>query len=81
MNNVYRLFPDSLSTDVVRCTAQLAAHARRGRVKGIAFIAYVDGYGFIANAAGQALEDPTHTRGMLLALDDKLALRVSGQSL
>jgi len=81
MSNVYTLFPDSLSTEVVKCTAQLAAHARRGRVMGIAFVAYVEGHGFIANAAGAALEDPTNTRGMLNALDDKLAMRVTGQSL
>lgn len=79
--SVYTLWPDQLSTEVVKCTAQLAAHARRGRVTGIAFVAYVDGYGYIANAAGTAIADPTNTRGMLSALDDKLALRVSGQTL
>lgn len=78
MSNVYTLRPDTLSTETVKCTAQLAAFSRRGRVKGIAFIAYVEDYGFIANATGEAIENPTLTRGMLRALDDKLARHVGG---
>lgn len=81
MSNVYTLWPDRLSNDVTKCLGQLHAQARRGRVTGIAFVAYVDGYGFIANAAGDAMRDPTNTRGMLLALDGKLAVHVTGQHL
>lgn len=78
MSNVYYLRPDNLSPDVVKCLAEMHAQAKRGRLSGIAFIAYVEDYGFIANAAGKAFEDPTLTRGMLNALDDKLALRIQG---
>lgn len=81
MSNVYTLRPDDLSHDTVKCLSQLLTQARRGVVKGVGFVAYVDGYGFIANAAGQALADPNNTRGMLRALDDKLAPYVTGQTL
>lgn len=81
MSNIYHLRPDSLPTDVQECLAILHAQARRGVVSGIAFVAYVEGYGYIANAAGKAYDDPTYTRGMLGALDDKLALRMDGGGL
>lgn len=79
--SVYVLWPDSLPTDVMKCTAQLAAYARKGRITGIAFVAYVDGAGFIANAAGDALTDAVTTRGMVASLSDKLAGRVTGNVL
>ncbi len=78
MTSVYTLRPDDLSPDTVKCLAQLHTQAKRGVVIGFAFVAYVEGYGFIANAAGHALADPTNTRGMLNALDDKLATKVTG---
>lgn len=81
MKNVYTLWPDELPNETVKCLTQLTAEARRGRVTGIAFVAYVEGYGYIANAAGDAYENPTMTRGMLRALDDKLAPRISGGTL
>ena len=73
MSNVYRLRPDNLPTEIVACLEELCAQAKRGNVSGIAFVAFVEGYGFVANAAGTAFSDPTYTRGMLCALDDKLA--------
>lgn len=79
--NIYTLHPDDLPTDTVKCLATLTAHARRGRVKGVAFIAYIDGYGFIANAAGEAYENPTLTLGMLNALRAKLERRFDGGKL
>jgi hypothetical protein len=81
MSNIYTLRPDNLSQDTVKCLAQLHTQAKRGLVVGFAFVAYVDGYGFIANAAGQALKDPNNTRGMIKALDDKLAPYVTGHTL
>lgn len=78
MNNIYTLRPDELPTETVKCLSTLAAQARRGTVRGLAFIAYIEGYGFIANAAGEALDNPHLTRGMLKALDDKLAAHIEG---
>lgn len=79
--NIYVLRPDELPTDTVKCLAALTAQARRGVIRGVAFVAYIDGHGFIANAAGDAYDHPTLTRGMLNALDDKLALRIDGGKL
>lgn len=78
MSNVYLLRPDDLPTDTVKCLAALTAQARRGAVTGVAFVAYIEGHGFIANSAGDAYANPSLTRGMLNALDDKLALRIDG---
>ncbi len=81
MSNVYTLRPDNLSQETVKCLAQLHTQAKRGLVTGLGFVAYIEGYGFIANACGDALADPNNTRGMLRALDDKLAPYVTGQNL
>ena len=77
MTNIYRLRPDNLPTEIIACLNALCVQAKLGKVSGIAFVAFVEDYGFVANAAGRAFEDPTHTRGMLLALDDKLAAHES----
>lgn len=82
MSNVYYLQPDSLPTnDVTKCLSVLTAQARRRRVTGIAFVAYIEGHGFIANAAGDAYDDPTNTLGMLRALERKLDMKVTGGTL
>lgn len=81
MTNVYHLRPDELPTETVKCLAELLTHARRKRVKGIAFVAYIEDHGFIANAAGAAYEDPTNSIGMLFSLAMKLHLRVDGGNL
>lgn len=82
MSNIYQLRPDDLPTDdVTRCLSVLAAQARRKVVTGIAFVAYVKDYGFIANATGDAYNDPNNTLGMLRALERKLDLKVSGETL
>ena len=76
MSNIYRVRPDNISTDIVLCLSQLHTQALRGTLTGIAYVAYIEEHSFIANAAGAALDDPTHTRGMLSALDDKLARHI-----
>jgi hypothetical protein len=72
------LVPDTISNDTVECLQQLLRHARRGEVVGLGFVAVLKRRHYIANTAGQAHADPTLTRGMLMALDDKLAQRISG---
>lgn len=76
MSNIYRVRPDNISTDIVLCLSQLHAQALRGTLTGIAYVAYIEDHSYIANAAGSAIDDPTHTRGMLSVLDDKLARHV-----
>ena len=79
--NVHRLVPDSLPCEVEACCAALHANAKQKKLTGIAFVAYIEGHGYIANSAGDAYDNPTLTRGMLLALMDKLALRIDGGNL
>ena len=82
MSNVYRLKPDDIPNDsTVNCLTQLLTLAKRGKCKGVAFVAYLPEYEYIANSAGEAYADPNLTRGMLLALSDKLALRINGGNL
>lgn len=78
MGKVLYLIPDDVPNDTVQCLAELLRQAKKGVVTGLAFVAYLDGRGYIVNSAGQAHEDPTRTRGMLRALDDKLAVRING---
>lgn len=81
MSNVFVLKPDDLPNETVKCLGRLHSQARRGRVTGIAFVAYVEGYGYIANSAGDAYDNPTLTIGMLDALRSKLAIRIDGGKL
>lgn len=76
------LVPDTISNDTVECLEQLLEHAKRGQIIGVGFVAMLKPTrnlsGYIANTAGEAHYSPTFTRGMLSALDDKLALRIGG---
>jgi hypothetical protein len=72
------LVPDTISSDTVQCLQQLLKHARRGEIVGLGFVAMLKRRHYIANTAGQAHVDPTLTRGMLAALDDKLSQRIAG---
>lgn len=76
--NIYTLRPDRVSHDTIQCLATLLRHAKTGAVTGIGFVAFVEGHGYIVNSAGDAYENPTLTRGMIQALDNKLALRIDG---
>ena len=79
MSNVYVLRPDTLpNDDTVKCLAQMLALARKGRIKGVGFIAYIEGNEFIANSCGAAYEDPTNSIGMLFALARKMSIRLDG---
>ena len=82
MSNVFHLplLPDTLPNETVKCLAQLTAQARRNKLYGIAFVAYVKG-GYIANSAGMAYDNPTLTIGMVHALISKLTLRLDGGNL
>lgn len=74
------LIPDNVSNETVECLTQLLEHAQSGELIGIAFSAMVKRRGYICNTAGEAHVNPTFARGMIAALDDKLALRVRGGS-
>lgn len=80
MKAPFILVPDSLPNDTIACLEQLLEHARRGEVIGLAFAAMLKKRGFIVNSSGEAHRNPTFSRGMLRALDDKLGQRVAGGS-
>ena len=69
---VHKLFDDNLSHDTTLCLRKLWMQAEKGNVYGVAFVAYVQNHGFIANAAGEAMRDIEETRRMLRVLDRKL---------
>lgn len=72
------LVADGVSNDTVRCLQELLKQARRGEVIGIAFAAMLKRRAYIVNTAGEAHASPTFARGMLAALDDQLAQRITG---
>lgn len=72
------LVPDALSSDTVECLEQLLEQAKRGQVIGLGFVAMLKKRGYIVNTTGEAHRNPTWSRGMLRALDDKLGQRITG---
>lgn len=76
------LVPDTVSNETVRALQQLLKHARAGDIVGLGFVAMLkptaQRRGYIANTAGEMHRNPTFTRGMLAALDDKLSQRIHG---
>lgn len=72
----YRLVPDAISDDTVIALEQLLEHARKGQLIGLAFVGMYKRREYIVNCTGEAKRSPTFTRGMLRALDDKLAIGV-----
>jgi hypothetical protein len=76
----YTLIPDAVSHETIEALEQLAAQARAGEVIGVGFVALLKRRRYIANTAGECRNDPTLTRGMVLALDDELRSLVHGRS-
>ena len=75
--NITRLKP-CVSRATVRVLEQLLKKAREGSVTGFAFIAMTL-RGFVADAVGEAHNDPGMAREMLAALDRKLAKRTGAR--
>lgn len=80
MKTPFVLVADTLSNDTIECLEELLADARAGAVIGIAFVAVLKKRGYIVNSAGEAHRNPTFSRGMLRALDDRLGQRTHGGS-
>ncbi len=75
------LIDNSVSNETIEGLRTLLEHTERGEVIGVAYAAMLKQRGYIVNTAGEAHRSPTYSRGMLLALDDKLAARIRGQGL
>lgn len=72
--NVFVLRPRRLPQDVRKTLELLLAHVddQERPIAGIAFVAYIDDAGYIAEAVGRARDLPGETRKMLRKLDSKL---------
>lgn len=75
----YRLVADQVSPDTVVALEELLAHAKKGQLIGVAFVAMYRRREYICNTTGEARRSPTFTRGMLKALDDKLGVAVGSR--
>ncbi|HEX9685470.1 MAG TPA: hypothetical protein VGA25_06435 [Burkholderiales bacterium] len=73
MKPPFHLVPDELSTDTVEVLEELLDEARKRRIIGIAFAVMYRNQEYIVNTAGEARRNPTFTRGMIAALDDRLS--------
>lgn len=72
----YRLVPDTVSHDLILALETLLQGAKTGEITGIAFACTLRKMRYITNVAGVCFRNPTHTRGMLGALDDELAAMI-----
>ncbi len=78
MKTPFILIQDTISNETIASLEQMLKEARKGELIGIAFAAMLKRRGYIVNSAGEAFRNPTFSRGMLRALDDKLGERVRG---
>lgn len=78
MKPPFRLVPDAISKDTIKCLEQLLGAAREGHVIGLAYAAMLKRREYIVNTAGEAHRNPTFARGMVSALDDQLGGEVKG---
>ena len=75
-----QLVHDTISRDTEQAVTQILEGVQAGHVTGIAFVLTMKRRRYMVNAAGVAAENPTETRGMLLALDDELQRMVQGRA-
>ena len=75
MSNIYHLRHRRFPNDTRRVLERLLEHTTQENfpLDGIAFVAFIDEHGFVADAIGRALHEPTEARRMLTVLDAKLA--------
>lgn len=59
--------------DTAGALAALLKEAVAGRLSGFCYVAMIPESGFIADVVGECKTNPTFSRGMVRALDDKLA--------
>lgn len=72
MKPPFRLVPDQVSQKTVLALEQLLEEAREGKLIGVAFCGMYRNREYIVNTAGEAARNPTFTRGMIAALNDRL---------
>lgn len=67
---------DKHCVETAKALSLLLQEAVAGRLSGFSYVAMNPGRGYIADAVGECESNPTFTRGMVRALDDKLARMV-----
>lgn len=72
MSSPFRLVTTAVSPDTILALEELLESAKSGKLLGIAFVAMYHSREYSADATGEAKRNPTFTRGMLRALDDRL---------
>jgi hypothetical protein len=72
---VHRLQRRHMPGAIVPCIERLLEAAHAGTLTGLAFVAFVDGHGYIADTCGEASTELAETRRILKQLDVKLARR------
>lgn len=75
-----QLVHDAISRDTQEAVEQILEAVKVGQVTGIAFVLTMKRRRYMVNTAGTAADNPTETRGMLLALDDELQRMVQGRA-
>lgn len=68
-----KLLEPPVCGDTIKVLEELLEDARRGVIRGVAFVAIEARYVYTADAVGLALKNPTFTRGALLMLGTRLA--------
>jgi hypothetical protein len=67
------LLRPGVSRDTIECLSELLEQAKKGDLVGIAFGAIMRHSNYSVHATGAARLNPTFTRGIVRALDDKLS--------
>ncbi|MDO9597251.1 MAG: hypothetical protein Q7J47_05975 [Azoarcus sp.] len=68
-----RLAPPAKCGETIRVLEALLNEARSGQIVGIAFVAMYKKRSYTVDLSGEASRNPTFTRGMVKALDDRLS--------
>lgn len=79
MANRFQLVPERTPPDVAELLEELCEQAKRGDLIGIAFCAMYRRREYVVDTAGECRRNPTFTRGMVRALDDRLAVAVGSK--
>ena len=80
MPNCIRLVSGQAPEDLVRALEELLADAKRGQLVGLAYAAMYRRHEYVVDTAGECRRNPTFTRGMVRALDDRLALSIGSRT-
>lgn len=76
MMTTFILVPDTISHDTVEAARTILDQAESAKLIGFTFCLMYGEKRYVVNAAGEAYDSPTFSRGMTAALDDFLKERL-----